>query len=205
MRCKLCKDKFIPKYFLQKYCMRKNECIKAFSEYVQKKQEKNTPKSKRKARPDIYMKENKKDLQDAVQLIARLIDKGAHCIDCERTEGKPCWDGGHYKSKGAHPAISYNLHNIFKQTRYCNHQGQTSKEKFLKGIEKMYGKEYAQKVSDLSNIYLSSGVSHTNIIERVSEARKIIRELKNKNINYAPEQRIRLREHYNQRIGIYLI
>ncbi len=109
-------------------------------------------RNKRKDHPEVYYKENKKQLQDLLQHIARLIDKDIPCIDCGRTEAHR-WDGGHYVSKGSNKAISLNLHNIFKQNGWCNNQGNASKEDFINGIADMYGKEYADMVDGLELQY----------------------------------------------------
>lgn len=47
-RCKNCKDKFDQKYFLQKYCMKKDECIKeAYKSKIQKPIKKVSEKTKK--------------------------------------------------------------------------------------------------------------------------------------------------------------
>lgn len=160
-------------------------------------------KNKRKDHPDVYYKENKKQLQDLVQKIARLIDKCAPCIDCDKMIGKPCFDGGHNHSKGAHESIRYNLHNIFKQTRDCNTHGKTSPEKFAKGIEDKYGKEYAEYCEALPLKYPYTGLKAHEYPEIITEALKIARELKKLDLDYTPKQRMKLRDQCNKRLNIY--
>lgn len=201
--CKHCKTKFDQVRFGQVACG--IGCAVAYSKGLEQKKVNARARNKRKDYPNVYIKENKKDLQDTVQEIVRLIDKGASCIDCDRMIGKPCFDGGHYKSKGSNATISLNLHNIFKQTRGCNHQGQTSPEAFMVGIKKMYGNEYGDFVESLALLYPYLGLSSKQYPELTAEARKIARELKKLDLEYTPKQRMRLREKYNDRLGIYKI
>ena len=88
-RCKNCKDKFDQKYFLQKYCMKKDECIKAFAESAKKE----SIKKQRKA-----LKAKKESLKTITDYLAetqlvfnkyiKLRDKGKPCISCKRTNSK---------------------------------------------------------------------------------------------------------------------
>lgn len=160
-------------------------------------------KNKRKDNPEVYYKENKKQLQDLLQMIARLIDKGVHCIDCDRTEAHR-WDGGHYVSKGSNKSISLNLHNIFMQSGWCNNQGQTSNEAFLVGINKMYGDEYGEYVDSLTRLFPYLGLKVPDYPKKITTALKIVRELKSLGLSYTSKQRIKLRTKYNKRLGIYL-
>lgn len=201
-RCKNCKDKFEAKYFLQKFCLDKDECIKAFAKYAKDKEEKSKPKSKRVLRPDLYIRENKEDLQDAINKIARLIDKGTGCIDCGNKSSK-IWDGGHFRSRGAHPALRYNLHNIFNQSRACNSFKEKDKTEYINGIISTYGEEYYKKVDSLYHDYPKLGLRPDDYPAIVKEARKIVRELEKLDMKYTAEHRIALRESYNKRLGIY--
>lgn len=208
-KCRHCKERFTPFYnnALQPYCMRKDECIKAHLDKQAADNEKRLrirAKNKRKDNPTVYLKENKKQLQDLVQHIARLIDKGVKCIDCDIVNAQPCFDGGHFRAKNSHPAIRYNLHNIFQQARGCNHQGQTSEEKFLRGIEEKYGKEYASFCDDLTRSIPYLGMKAQDYPAHIATGLKIVLELKKLDLEYTPKQRIKLRTKYNNRIGIYL-
>ena len=207
-KCRNCKERFTPFYnnALQPYCMKKDECIKAHVDKQKADNEKRMnirAKNKRKDHPETYYKENKAQLLQLVQHIARLIDKDVHCIDCDRTEAHR-WDGGHFVSKGSNKAISLNLHNIFKQNGWCNNQGQTSNEAFLIGVKKMYGNEYGEYVDSLTALFPYIGLKAPDYPQKITEALKIVRELKSKDETYTPKQRIKLRTKYNKRIGIYL-
>jgi hypothetical protein len=200
-KSKECTKRFDQVRFGQEVCG--FECSIDYSNQKRDKAINVRAKNKRKDHPGVYLKENKAQLLKLVQHIARLIDNDTRCIDCERTEAKPCWDGGHVVSKGSNLSIAYNLHNIFRQTRGCNHQGQTSKEAMLAGIEKMYGKEYKEYVDGLAMEYKYIGLKAAEYPEKITIALKIVRELKKIDGSYTEKQRIKLRAWYNTRLGIY--
>lgn len=152
--------------------------------------------------PTIYLKENKKRLQAEINTIVRSIDKGESCIDCGLKESAQ-WDAGHFYSRGNRPALSYHLHNIFKQACHCNNHSEGNKRPFLNGIEEVYGEEYRDYVDCLKDKYERIPISAVDYPEAIKEARKIIRELKTADLVYPPKMRIQLREKYNNRLGIY--
>ena len=203
--CAECKRMFTPKNGGVRVCGLECAIDLGKRETAEKEQKKANKRAKNKTKdhPEVYYKENKKQLQELVQLIARLIDKDVHCIDCERSEAHR-WDGGHYKSKGAHKSISLNLHNIFMQNGWCNNQGSSSEEQFLKGIKKMYGNEYGEFVDWLALKYSYIGLKAHEYPEIITEALKIARELKKTDSVYTPKQRIELREECNNRLNIYI-
>ena len=90
-RCKVCKDKFEPKYFLQKVCLEPS-CILEWSKKVKDKEwkaEKKELKDKLKTYSDHV-----KELQVIVNKYVRLRDKDKGCISC----GTPLlgkYDAGH--------------------------------------------------------------------------------------------------------------
>ena len=109
--CKNCKTKFEPKYSsVQMTCS--VSCAIDLTNANSKKKAKSVQRHKRTTHSHLFIKENKADLQNVINHIARLIDKDIRCIDCDRIESKPTWDGGHRKSRGSTPSLRYNLHNI---------------------------------------------------------------------------------------------
>jgi len=201
--CKFCKIKFKPKYnSVQETC--DFECAIELGKLRKEKKVKSIQRNKRSTHSHLFIKENKADLQKTINHIARLIDKGIRCIDCERTRANPCWDGGHRESRGSNPTLRYNLHNIFKQTRYCNSKSEGNKIDYNEGIIKMYGDAYFDKVDSLRLRYKTINLLHSEIPIALKEARKVLREIKKLDLEYTATQRIKLREKYNKRIGIYL-
>jgi hypothetical protein len=73
----------------------------------------------------------------------------------------------------------------------------------LAGIEKMYGKEYKEYVDGLAMEYKYIGLKAAEYPEKITIALKIVRELKKIDGSYTAKQRIKLREKYNTRLGIY--
>jgi hypothetical protein len=116
MRCKHCKDKFVVKYFLQKYCMEKDECIKAFVD------------SKKKNDIDVKvskMKENLISHKDYIKLFQivfnsyiRQRDKDLPCVSCGRTKVDE-WHAGHYIAS-TYQYHRFNPDNVHKQCNQCN-------------------------------------------------------------------------------------
>lgn len=159
-------------------------------------------RNKRKDHPSTYLKENKRDLQREVNTIVKLIDKGVHCIDCDKTESWQ-WDAGHFTSRGSNSTLSYHLDNIFIQGDWCNTRGQVSRERYKEGISKMYGEDYAEHCDGLALKYPVLKLMDHEYPDIIAESRKIVRELKKLDLTYTPTQRKRLRERYNKRLGIY--
>ena len=159
-------------------------------------------RNKLKDNPGVYLKENKKYLQKEINTIVKLIDKGVHCIDCDKTESWQ-WDAGHVRSRGAHSSLTYHLDNIFIQNDWCNTRGKVNLPQFLEGIEKMYGKEYSEKVDQLALKHPRLGMIPEDYHQVIKEARKIVRELKAADMEYPPKMRIKLRKEYNKKLNIY--
>lgn len=57
--------------------------------------------------------------QKAVNAVVRERDKNDPCISCGRFHGG-AYDAGHYRSRGAAPALRFNLDNIHRQCVPCN-------------------------------------------------------------------------------------
>lgn len=164
---------------------------------------KNKPKNKLVAFPEVYERENRAELQIVINTIVKLLDKSCKCIDCERTQSTQ-WDAGHYKSRGAHPALAFNLHNIFRQSGYCNFHSEGNKGAYETGLADMYGDHYAEYVKNLHQAYDKSGLTAAQLPGARKIANQIKRELQKADQVYDAASRIKLREEYNQRIGIYL-
>ena len=116
MRCKVCKNKFTPKWSsFQKTCL-KSSCILDYSKDVKAKEwnkEKKVRKEKLKSRSDHL-----NELQVVFNRWIRLRDKGLNCISCN----KPCKkeNAGHYRSVGSCPELRFEPLNVHLQCEYCN-------------------------------------------------------------------------------------
>ena len=119
-RCKECKDKFEPKYFLQKFCMNKTECITAHVNYSKDVQSKKWKTKKKALKENLKThKDYLKELQTVFNTFIRVRDKDKGCISC----GKPLikkYDAGHFYSVGSSPELRFNENNVHGQCVYCN-------------------------------------------------------------------------------------
>ncbi len=115
-RCKICRIKFEPKYFLQKVCLN-SKCILSYSKEVKRKQwhkDKKIIKESLKSNADHV-----RELQKVFNTFIRLRDKDKPCISCNKPlKGK--YDAGHFYSTGSYPELRFNEFNVFGQCVYCN-------------------------------------------------------------------------------------
>ena len=116
MRCKECKDKFEPKYFNQKFCMDKDECIKRFAEQTKMKvwQEKKTKMKAELMTVQDYIKIAQTHFNNYI----RQRDKGNLCISCKKPPKKE--NAGHFYSAGGHYNVRFDEDNVHLQCEHCN-------------------------------------------------------------------------------------
>jgi len=115
-RCKECREKFTVKYFLQKYCMEKDECIKAFR-LAGKEKEVNEKVKKMKVglltQPD-YLKLCQKVFNEFI----RLRDKDLPCVSCGTSKCEE-FHAGHYIAS-TYQFLRFEEFNVWKQCSKCN-------------------------------------------------------------------------------------
>lgn len=143
-----------------------------------------------------------KRLEDIINPICRLIDYNKPCISCEGN-GKP--QAGHYHSKGSDSSLRFNLHNEHIQCYHCNVPLSSNTIGYNEGLIKVYGTDYWNYVKfQIKNIYHQPlKLSIPQIKEYIETAKEIKKELEVAKAEFSPIQRIRLRDMYNKRIGIY--
>src|ERR1700759_935873 len=106
MKCRHCKEKFKQKYFNQKFCMDKDECIKAFVEIVKsdkvKQEQKEWNRKKKSINDKLKTKEDWfNDLRYWVhKYIVHYRDKNEPCISCKTTRKDVNYDAGHFWAAG---------------------------------------------------------------------------------------------------------
>ena len=140
-RCKVCKDKFEPKYFLQKTCFDPS-CILEWKNKVKAKewkQEKKVLKDKLKTNSDHV-----KELQVIFNKFIRARDKGLNCISCGNPAKKE--NAGHYRSAGGSPEYRFNEKNVHLQCEYCNTFLHGNLIEYRKGLIKKIGLEEVEKL-----------------------------------------------------------
>jgi len=148
MRCKNCKDKFIPVHFLQKFCF-KDECKTVWIETEKAKQwvkEKAERKEKLETVQDLMKK-----AQKVFNEFIRLRDKDRECISCG-TKLKGKYDAGHYFSSGGHKNITFNEDNVHGQCVYCNQHRHGNLIAYQVGIEKRIGGERLLKLHEKAHL-----------------------------------------------------
>lgn len=117
-RCKECKDKFIVKYFLQKFCMLKDECIKAFADGNKIKDWK--IKKAIMVEKLLTHKDYLQMLQVVFNTYIRIRDKDLPCISCG-TLSNVKYDAGHFWNAGNNQFLRFNEDNVNKQCgNNCN-------------------------------------------------------------------------------------
>lgn len=141
-----------------------------------------------------------KKLEAEINLIVRLIDKGQPCIATGLTQAK--WNAGHYISVGSNKTTRYHLHNIHIQSFTSNHHYSGDTLRYQKGIVKVYGQWYLDKMNALHSI-APIKLSDEEFAEKITIAKSIVKKLKSADQTYEAERRIQLREQINSIIGIY--
>lgn len=139
-------------------------------------------------------------LQPVVNEIARLIDYGQGCV-ATGNFGK--MNGGHYYTQKAHSNIALNLHNIHIQSFESNHFKSGDEAKYLEGIQRIYGEEYAAKMLDLKRVYLYRVISKQEMQEVYPKALRVVNWLRENKAIRDPAKRIRMREMINNYFGLY--
>lgn len=195
-RCKNCKEKFEVLHFNQKYCL-KEPCRKVWIETEKTKQWKVRKKELKQKSSN-----QKNDLQNEINKLARLIDRHfkLNCIDCE-SKVTGVGNGAHYHNVGGNENIRFNLHNIHLSRTYCNKYNSEHKKGYQSGLNKRYGAKYANYVeTELNLTYKELHLTNQEVTEALKKTRKAIREF-NQLIEGNP---IEARNKFNSYIGIYL-
>ena len=157
-RCKICKDKFNVKFFLQKTCL-ETSCIIEYKNKVKAdewKAEKKVLKEKLKTNAD-YVRE----LQVIFNRFIRMRDVDKGCISC----GTPLvgkFDAGHYRSCGSSPELRFKEANVAGQCVYCNQHLHGNLIEYRKGLIKRIGLE---EVELLENHIIPMKYSIPELIE----------------------------------------
>ena len=115
-RCKVCREKFEAKYFLQKACLNP-ACLAEWSKKDREAKQKKYDKVRKEALKTAgdYMKES----QASINKYVRIRDKFKSCISCPSESvsvdggyiGACGWDAGHYRSRGSASHLRFNLNN----------------------------------------------------------------------------------------------
>ena len=204
MKCRHCKDKFIPKVFNIKYCDKelcRSEMIGTILSKVKAKKVKDQAEVFKDMETRVKAPDRKKELGKEVRLLARKIDNyfGFMCIDCGNPYGKQ-QDAAHLHNSGGNENITYNLHNLHSARAHCNRFSSEHKVGYRKGIEERYGKEYLEYIDiEIPKKYKYIGLNNLEIKEKLAIVRKLNREFDTFKL-YSGRQARRM---FNKIIGIY--
>ena len=203
--CKICKNKFVPKNVSTEPVCQNYDCKVAYALKIVDKNKLEKDKEAKRIKREEKQKQRdaitnwKNELQDEVNLIARLIDKDLPCL----AKGKYAnqMHGGHIFSRGSNQTIRYNLHNIHRQSAQSNHF-QNEDGLLREGLVKEYGQDYMNFISELRRTP-SLQYSNESFHEITKKARQIVSKLKKVDKIYNLNQRIELRNQINIELGIY--
>ena len=156
-RCKICREKFEAKYFLQKACFNPS-CLAEWSKQDRQVKQKKSDKVRKEALKSAgdYIKE----AQTAVNKYVRVRDKNKPCISCGNNRDDKIglsghrYDAGHYRSRGSAGHLRFNLYNIHKQCVRCNRE--------------LSGNVVEYRIGLINKI----GVSKVDLLEKDNESRK---------------------------------
>lgn len=198
-KCRNCKEKFIPKSFKQKFCL-KDDCIKAMLGEIRKSQWKEQKKS---MVVKVKVPELKEVLKTEINKLARIIDRMfgyKTCIDCGKGFGKQI-DGAHFHSRGAKSSLRYNLHNIHSASSQCNQFSENHKSGYIQGIKSRYGEDYFSYINDLPVMYPNIKLTGAELMEKIKITRKLIRDIESGELTF--KSSLEARGKCNSIIGIY--
>lgn len=203
-RCKVCKQRFEPKYKAMQPVCNEAECITKWHIMNRDKNLKNLQKIDNRERKERLkdVPYYKKKLQDKVQAIARHLDFGKGCISC----GKPPLGmiyGGHRWAKGDYSQVRLDLHNISAQCFSCNDRKSGNIDGYLKGLQERYGVEYKEYVQSLPVLYTEIKYNLHEIKLAYAKAVKIESTLKSNLKRYSPEEVIELKNQFNVELGYH--
>ena len=170
----------------KKYCDNP-ECKKQFfariakkeAEKIRKNKDKEWRERKSKTRFELDKGVNDKEyLQREVNWIVNKIDEHLPCI-CGYLNVRE-WHAMHYYSRGASPALRFNVWNIFRGSHTANVANSGDEIKFRNGLIQRYGIEmYDDKIESLKSKYKSPMPwIYEDIKYATKEARKIVRAMK---------------------------
>ena len=202
-KCIECGKSFNQYNSLVKVCS--NSCAISYAKKQSKKQadkdwkaQKKVLKEKLKTKSDY-----EKELQKEVNTLVRIIDKGCVCISSLKPLNDK-FDAGHFYSVGSNPSLRFNLFNIYAQSVYSNQYLSGDQINFLSGLEQLYSKEHKEYVLSLKSRYKLIKLSIDDLKEKITIARKLVKELKEIDGTYNAFDRLKLRKIINDALGVYL-
>jgi len=151
-KCKTCKDKFEPKVFLQKNCLKKDECIKAELELKKKAYKKSWNKEKKQRKEALKTNSDYvRELQKIFNTYIRERDKNKPCISCNKPLNSK-FDAGHYYSTGSYPELRFHEDNVHGQCVHCNQHKRGNLIEYGLNLPKRIGLDNVLELRKLANV-----------------------------------------------------
>lgn len=149
MKCKNCKTKFEPKYFLQKFCLSTDECRTDATNFAIEQKEKNFKKDRvkdTKERKEALMSYSEwlNLFQVTFNTYIRMRDKGKPCVSCGCAV-----DNGHAShmfSVGGNPNVRFNEDNVHLSCVECNLHLHGNLVEYTLRLPERIGKERFEKL-----------------------------------------------------------
>lgn len=212
MKCKICLIKFEPKFSSLEPTCGAIDCKVKYAMQVVSKQKEKQVKDKKQSwnKEKLEIKEKlktltdwQKDLEKPINKICCLIDFGSGCISCN---GKTTPQAGHFHTVKSNPSIRFNLDNLHLQDYNCNCAKGGNIQKYDIGLIERYGKEYWEYVKfDIVAKFPLLKMHKNEYQEKISIANGIVKWLQLQNKTYNTQERIELRNKFNNQIGLYKI
>lgn len=193
--CKVCKDQFQPYKSTDRFCS--NQCAHVYVGQVE------IDKRVKKMKESIKFDNAHKTLQELVNKIVRLLDKGHPCITSNKPFGQYTVHAGHFYSVGAYPALRYNLLNIYAQSDSENTHKSGNGVVYGVRLKEVFGSDIRDEIEGLAAKYPSLHLSKLEASEKCKTARNIIKGLESMEALISTEMRITLRKRLNESLGIY--
>lgn len=156
-----------------------------------------------KAKQSIKFDNSHSTLQELINKIVRLIDRGHSCISSGKPFGQYTTHAGHFYSVGAYPALRYNLLNIFAQSSYENTHKSGNGVVYGVRLKEVFGVEVRDEIEGLVSKYPTLKLSKMDAHEKCKLARNMIKGLESMEAPISTEMRISLRKRLNESLGIY--
>ncbi len=198
---KSCKKEFVQKTSLQVYCY---ECVLAKAkELTDKKYRKQEKVAKKALKISLKtISDYKEDLQKEINKMIRLIDYSQVCISCGNVPKKI--NACHFHSVGSNPALRFNLLNIYLGCEHCNSYKGGNVHGYDNGLIENFGREFWEILKfEMPQKYSILQLKKDEIIEATKIAKEINKNICNDTNVLSNEQRLEVRQLFNEKIGIY--
>lgn len=138
-RCKVCREKFEAKYFLQKACFNP-ACLAEWSKLDREKKSDVKHKAAKKRLKDNDKPFRDREAQKSFNAYIRARDILLPCISCGRHHTGQ-YHAGHYLSRGAHPELRFDELNCHKQCSSCNNHLSGNITNYRAALIKLIGQD----------------------------------------------------------------